>query len=241
MDPSRDLSITTTVTSDYVRYLADWMDAIARLTRPPAHIVIVGNGLSRKERELCKRLLAGAVAVRGTEFYDQPICGVAHAMNVAIERAPTAWAMMLGADDTLLRDAMDQVAWVAGSADVVQLGYEPWITGSRGWPVTYLPLNGVAALDAARIASGPSPFRKALWAQWPFPESLEASWDYGLWLGFAYLGARFRPTPRPAFRYRLRPDGHFQRVGKHRHDDLLRLRRALEAHGVEGVLHGKAS
>jgi len=230
VNPAQDLTIVTTVTGPYVRFLKDWAASIAAQEVRPARVLVIGNGLGPADRLACPGALEGAGLPR--IFFDLRWSGCGHARNFAINQVDTPWVMHLDADDCLLPDALQQVAALAETADVVSLGYRHW------WPenshgaereVTYPRLDGREALgDVPRIASGCSPFRRSLWCDWHYPEQLEASWDYGLWLGFAHLGARFRPTSRPAFRYRQWEGSHWRQVGQHRHDDLLTLRRALE-------------
>jgi len=230
LNPSAELTICTSVTGRYVEFLPAWAASIAALTTKPARVIVIGNGLGPRDR------LAAPAAVRELDcpriFFDLRFDNCGTIRNRALAQVETPWAMHLDADDVLLPDALDQVAAVAEGADVVSLGYRQWWPeNSHGYQreVVYPVLDGVQALgQVPRIASGCSPFRTALWRQWHYPEQLEAGWDYGLWLGFAHLGARFRPTPRPAFLYRQWTGSHWRMVGQHRHDDLLTLRRALE-------------
>lgn len=229
MNPSTDLTVVTTVTGPYVRFLRDWAASLAALTIDPARILVVGNGLGPTDRNTVPALLRSLDCPR--TFFDLRWAGCGHARNVAINQVETPWVMHLDADDTLLPDALEQVAAVADDADVVQLPYRQWWPhNSHGYEreVNYKPLNGLEALSADRIASGCSPFRTEFWHRWHYDEHLQASYDYSLWLGFAYLGARFRPTPRPAFLYRQWEGSLWRTVGQHHHDDLLMLRRALE-------------
>ena len=236
MNASTDLTVVTTVTSGYVKFLPEWAASIAALTTRPAAAIIVGNGLGSANRDRCMYALARCPVAGGLpsyqDFVDEPFCGCGHARNVAVDAATTRWVMHLDADDTLLPDALETIAAVGDDADVIQLGYEHWWPGNpHGYlrKRLYESCTGLEALDAKAIASGPSPFRKAFWEQWHYPEQLVSGWDLGLWLGFCHLGARFRPTKKPVFKYRQHSGSHWRRVGQHHHDDLLALRRQLEA------------
>jgi hypothetical protein len=235
VNPTEDLTIVTSVTSEYVRFLDDWAASLKAQTVPPAAVILVGNGLGGRDRDRVRLALA-ATGVGGA-FVDQSFTGCGAARNVAVRYSSTPWCSHLDADDVLLPSALEQVAALADEADVVSLGYKQWWPDNpAGYPkvVVYPSLEGMEALgDVPRIASGCSPFRRAFWEIWPYPEHLEAGWDYGLWLGFAHLGARFRPTAAPAFLYRQHPQSHWRRVGQHRHADLIGLRRRLEQYGVE--------
>ena len=246
-----DLAICTTVTANYVRFLPDWVTSIAAQTVKPAAVIVVGNGLSKGQRRAVERCVAG---VNG-QVSNHPPMNYGRARNVAVAQARGSWASHLDADDVLLPDALEQVAEIVActSADVVQLGWKPWVPGSveslrspqrttygdrdsRCPPVLYEPLDGMEALgDVPRIAPGCSPFRVAWWRRWGYVECIEAGFDTSLWLGFSHLGARFRPTMRAAFLYRQWPGSLWNQVGQHRHDDLLAVRRLLEARGVDGA------
>jgi glycosyltransferase involved in cell wall biosynthesis len=246
-----DLAICTTVTANYVRFLPDWVTSIAAQTVKPAAVVVVGNGLTKTQRRAVERCVAGV----GGKVLNVPLQNYGRVRNIAVEGTTVPWLSHLDADDVLLPDALEQVAEIVActGADVVQLGWKPWVPGSveslrspqrttygdrdsRCPPVLYEPLDGMEALGRRRrIAPGCAPFRRALWEQWPYPEHLLASFDYGLWLGMAALGARFRPTMRAAFLYRQWPGSLWNQVGQHRHDDLLAVRRLLESEGVAGA------
>lgn len=229
MNPATDLTIVTTATGPYVHFLREWAASIRSLASPPAFIVIAGNGLSRAHRQAA---VAALEIARLGRFVDLPATTCGAARNLAVSEAETRWVMHLDADDVLLPTAMKEIAAVGDAADVVSLGYEHWWPHNpHGFPrkLAYPSLDGLAALKAARICSGCSPFRVEMWQHWRYPEHLQASWDYGLWLGFAHLGARFRPTRLPAFRYRQWGGSHWKRVGQRVHNDLLLLRRELEA------------
>lgn len=232
MNPSTDLTIVTTVTSGYVKFLPDWAESIAALTTRPAGLFVVGNGLGPTNR--LRAVMAAAAAVKGDTtmgfFLDLPFTGCGTARNAAVAKALTRWVMHLDADDTLLPDALETIAAVGDDADVIQLGYDHWWPGNpHGYPRKrlYEPCTGLEALDAKAIASGCSPFRKTMWEQWHYPEQLVSGWDLALWLGFSHLGARFRPTKKPAFRYRQWGGSHWRRVGQHNHDALIQLRHRL--------------
>jgi hypothetical protein len=234
MDVSTDLTVVTTVTSPYVRFLGDWASSLKAQTVRPAAVLIVGNGLGRQGRLRATAQLEGLPG----RCVDLPLMGFGAARNAAIAQVTTPWCSHLDSDDVLLPDALAQVATLADGADVVSLGYQQrWPGNAHGYPrtVLYQALDGLAALKAPRIASGCSPFRREMWVKWPYVERLASGWDLSLWLGLARLGARFRPTTRPAFLYTQWPGSHWRRVGQYRHEDLLQLRRLLEAEGVEGA------
>ena len=229
MNPATDLTIVTTATPEYVRFLADWVTSVAGQTLPPASVLILGNGLSKTDRSGIRATIrkAGLTA----ELVGEAPCSPGRARNLVVALATTPWVMHLDADDMLFREGLYYVAAVTEEADVISLAYQQWWRERHHYEraVGYEPCDGLQALQAGRIASGCSPFRVALWTQWHYPEHLQASWDYGLWLGFAHLGARFRPTARPVFRYRQWEGSHWRRVGAHRREDFVTLRGELEA------------
>src|SRR6185369_4559096 len=116
-----------------------------------------------------------------------------------VSLSETPWVMHLDADDTLLPWAVEEFQQIAPNADVIQSGYRRTghlMAGPSRKERIYKGADGLKALDLSSICSGVSPFRRSLWEQSPYRTDMLGAWDTALWIGFARLGARFRPTTR---------------------------------------------
>lgn len=199
---------------NYGQYLDEWADSILALNTKPRRIVIVDNGSTddspRQIQQAAEKLRAAGLEVV-THRIERVNFGAAR--NVAVELAgDVEWVSHFDCDDTLMPFALDDTAELAPEADVIPWGYER--TGDlKAGPKTlsrvYRPSRGESTLQSGSPASGPSPFRKKLWEQAPYPENMIGGWDTALWIGFAHLNARFVPTKRPVFNYRQHKDSIF--------------------------------
>ncbi len=196
-------AVTTTVGGTYSRYVADWADSISAQTVQPDQVVIVDNRSDDPDtvRKAANRLGAELVVL------DRQV-NWGRARNIAIARTSTVWVQHFDVDDTMYPHALEETFQVIADqpeTDVVQWGWDKdW--GTRPHQRLYRPYDGTEILNVGPKAAGVSPFRRALWEQAPYDDLLEGAWDTGLWLGFAHLGARFRPTSQPCFRYRQHRD-----------------------------------
>jgi hypothetical protein len=180
----------------------------------PARVCIFTHGLI--DDKLQAERVKGILEQHGIPCivrHDERIWDFGSARNHAVAMAETDWVMHLDADDTLTPDALNEIRQIMVSdADVIQAGYELSGTGfgiGPHRPRLYEGGDGVAVLDLASIASGCSPFRRSLWQQSPYRIDMHGAWDVALWIGFARLGARFRPTRRAVFQYRQHDDSLF--------------------------------
>lgn len=207
------LAIVTTC-AGYGRYLPDWAASVAGLSLKPAEVALVTHG-SDADREAGAAAVAvvQAAGIPARQEHSPTRLDFGAARNRAVALTTTEWVMHLDADDTVLPHCLDDVAALAPDADVVTVGYErtgDLDSGPRLRRKTYRSLTGHMALVNPTPASGCSPFRRALWERAPYLEGvLQGGWDTALWLGFAHLGARFRPTSRPGFHYRQHADSLF--------------------------------
>lgn len=210
----RDLAIVSSC-SGYGIYLRDWAKSIANLTTKPGEVVLVIHGSAADEEHApgVRDILAAAgIPHRVHCVTERMDFGAARNLAVSLSTAP--WVMHFDCDDMLLPHAVDDIAAIAPTADVVSLGYErggDLKSGPANPRRLYSTLNGLEALDATAPASGVSPFRRELWEKSPYRLGMKGAWDTALWIGFARLGARFRPTTRPAFIYRQHGDSVFNR------------------------------
>lgn len=206
-----DLTIVTSCIH-YGKYLPMWAESIVAQTVYPGRVCIFTHGAFDDAR----------AARRIQQYFDahQVVCDIMHrseqlnfgtARNHAVAMSSSDWVMHFDADDLLLPYALEEFQEIAPSADVIQAGYICYGAQLRmpNIPRLYQSADGLAALDLHRLASGNSLFRRSLWEQAPYREDLIGAWDTALWIHFAHLGARFRPTTRPVFQYRQHADSVF--------------------------------
>jgi len=212
-----DLTVVTSC-HNYGKYLQEWSTSIINSSVRPGAVRIFTHGnpsdeiLARNMVNHMKKLRIDAEHVHVREVLD---FGVAR--NRAIAMAETGWVMHFDADDTLMAGGIEACMVASVDADVVQAGYER--TGGAGLGPTrrarlYQGADGLAALDLPAICSGNSPFRKSLWEKSPYREDMMGAWDTALWIGFARIGARFRPAQKAVFYYRMHADSVFNKRKK---------------------------
>jgi len=211
----------TIVTSciHYGKYLAAWAESIRNQIIKPGAICIFTHGMEND------RVIAQSVVGRlnrngfvATHIHHVGALDLGTARNNAVAMAQTEWVMHLDADDTLLPWAVREFMAVAPDADVIQSGYvrsgRMYMGAAGRKERIYRGADGLDALQLPSISSGCSPFRKSLWLQRPYRTDMLGAWDTALWLGFARLGARFRPTKRAVFSYFQHPDSVFNKRRK---------------------------
>ncbi len=212
------LTIVSSCAGDYSRYLAEWASSIDDLRQRPGAVRLFTHG-----DEVCR--IQGALAIgilqdRGFDArhaHDAKRLDFGTARNRAVEMAETEWVMHLDCDDQIMPHALEDFASIAPAADVIAAGYErsgDLASGPSNRRRLYSSTTGLQALEAAAPCSGVSPFRRSLWERSPYRTDMVGAWDTALWIGFARLGARFRPTKRPVFWYRQHADSVFNRRRK---------------------------
>jgi hypothetical protein len=201
-----DLAVVTCVGGNYARYLDDWARSILAQTVKPAQVAIVDNACDDPD-EVCRVAeMVGARLVRLDRFVNY-----GRARNIAVSLTDCEWVQHFDCDDTMLPWALEETAQVLKDnpdADVIQWGWKKTVDGKTETR-NYRALDGLQVLKTQAKGAGPSPFRRAMWERAPYDDSLEAAWDTGLWIGFGYLGATFRPTKRLCFDYRQHADSVF--------------------------------
>jgi glycosyltransferase involved in cell wall biosynthesis len=171
------------------------------------------------------RVIAQSVVARlnrngfvATHIHQTSLLDLGTARNCAVEMAETEWVMHLDADDTLLPGGIRECQAVAADADVIQAGYvrsgRAYMGSAGRKERIYRGATGLEALQLPSICSGCSPFRKSLWKQRPYRTDMLGAWDTALWLGFARLNARFRPTKHAVFSYFQHADSVFNKRRK---------------------------
>lgn len=210
-----NLTIVSSCAGNYSRYLDEWADSIIALDRKPGRVCLFTHGDEENQR-------AGLAAIAKIEAAGIPArfeweatrLDFGSARNRAVAMAETEWVMHLDCDDQIMPHALDDVAAIAPSADVVAMGYErsgDLKSGPSNRLRLYSDTTGLKALDAAAPCSGVSPFRRSFWEASPYRTDMFGAWDTALWIGFARNGARFRATRRPCFWYRQHADSIFNR------------------------------
>lgn len=212
-----ELTIVTSCTGGYGKYLREWADSIIAQTMKPARIVIITHGsddaiFGRVAFEYLKARLA-PLCVTISWFHEPDRMDFGVARNCAVANADTEWVMHFDCDDMLYPTAVEDFQRLSYKADVVSAGYT--MAGShlprsvQKRERLYRNATGRAALDLPSLASGISPFRRSFWEASPYRTDMVGAWDTALWIGFAKLGARFVATQRAAFKYRQHSDSIF--------------------------------
>lgn len=202
----------------YGQYLEDWATSILALKQRPGAVRIFTHGSPEDQLfgdRAFARLAAAGLDARHDHSPERLDFGTAR--NRAVAMSSSEWVMHLDADDQLMPHALGDFAKLAPVADVIGAGYER--SGDlRAGPVNkrriYAASTGLEALEAVAPCSGVSPFRRSFWDRSPYRTDMRGAWDTALWIGFAKLGARFRPTERPVFWYRQHADSLFNRRRK---------------------------
>lgn len=204
----------TIVTScvGYGKYLHEWATSIINQSVKPGRVCIFTHGSQKDSLQgstAMMRLIGAGIASYHAHSDDRLDLGVAR--NRAVELAESEWVMHLDTDDMLFPDAVNNLQRCNGDADVVQAGYTRvgQIAGMSTKTRLYTGADGLAALDLPSLASGNSMFRRSFWEQSPYRTDMLGAWDTVLWLGFAHIGARFRPSTIPIFQYRQHMDSVF--------------------------------
>lgn len=212
-----DLTIVTSCVN-YGKYLPEWTASVMSQTVRAGAIRIFTHG-SAADKEAGQKAfqVMSKLNVDVIHEHSDTLLDFGVARNRAVAMANTEWVMHFDADDTLMPWGIEELMKVAPTCDVVQAGYER--TGGAGLGPTrrarlYTGADGVDALDLPAICSGNSPFKKSLWEQAPYRTDMLGAWDTALWIGFARIGARFRPATKPVFYYRMHADSIFNKRKK---------------------------
>jgi hypothetical protein len=204
-----ELSIVTSASNGYGRYLPEWADSIAGLVTQPTMVAIAHTESERPFVERAVARLSGT-RVLTREVPGDPNVGVLR--NAAVALSDTEWVQHLDCDDLAMPHMLCDVAKLAPEADVVAMGYErtgDLAAGPKNLRRIYADTRGESTLKSTAPASGVSPFRRSFWERSPYRTDMIGGWDTALWLGFAHMNARFVATRRPCFWYRQHADSVF--------------------------------
>lgn len=210
-----ELAVVSSCAGNYGQYLEDWASSILKLTRAPAEVRLFTHGseeVARLGRATIARIAAAGIPASWQHSAERLDFGTAR--NRAVAMSSSEWVMHLDCDDEIMPHALEDAAAIAPGADVIAFGYErsgDLAAGPSNRRRLYSSTTGLQALEAAAPCSGVSPFRRSFWERWPYRTNMLGAWDTSLWIGFARLGARFRPTRRPCFWYRQHADSIFNR------------------------------
>lgn len=208
---------------NYGKYIADWATGILSQTRKPDLVCFYNNG-STDETSLSAQLWGAKFTDHGIRFRydegDKVDFGVAR--NKCIEMADTDWAMHHDVDDILLEHALEDWEKLSVDADVVQFGL-------IGFPLTewynHRQYKHIQLYESCAAAGSSSPFRLSMFPR--YREDLPSSWDTFLWVDFAKKGARFVPTTRPCYKYRVHSDSIFHNK-KQEEKNMLNIKAKAE-------------
>lgn len=213
-----ELAVVSSCCGSYGKYLEEWASSILKLTRAPSEVRLFTHGSEEVGRlGLAAIARLDAAGLPASWEHSAALLDLGSARNRAVAMSSSEWVMHLDCDDQIMPHALEDCAAIAPGADVIAMGYErsgDLAAGPTNRRRLYSSTTGLEALDAAAPCSGVSPFRRAFWERWPYRTNMLGAWDTSLWIGFARLGARFRPTRRPCFWYRQHADSIFNKRRK---------------------------
>lgn len=198
--PVTDLAVVTAAWGGYGRFLPEWAESVAAQSVFPAQAVIVDSGLTDPALARTAVDVLADVGIEATLLGPVPHRGMGAALNLAVAHTATHWVIRLDADDVLLPWAVEDVAELTASADVVAIGAR---IGDDERLFPDVTTEGILARQMGSYSA--SAFRRDFWQRRPYIEAND--WiDSVFWVGLAHLGARFVPTTRAGFVYRQHPD-----------------------------------
>jgi len=173
------LSVVTVASDAYADYLPRWAASVAALETQPDEVVI---GVQSVPAVLP---LHAYTLVMLDGDYD-----FAAWYNRVIDSTTSEWVAWIGSDDAYRPHALDGIE--RDDADVVAFGLQ-YDTGQTWMPSP--TRTDVLRMQSNVVPCG-SPFRRRLWEAYPFRSEFNPLMDWGLWAGFAAIGARFAATGR---------------------------------------------
>lgn len=214
------IAVVTSAWGTYWRFLPTWIQSVAGQTRKPDLVTIVDAGLERDPG--LRRLLEASV--ENWQIVHVPYRGMGAARNAAVAHSKADWVMHLDADDVLLPHALADAEKVAKSgADVVSIGMR-----ENGRDITFPRASRQSVLRGELACFSCAMFRRSLWVKRPYITTND--WvDSALWLGFAQVGAVFKPTRNVGAVYVKHPDSFSKKLTPQEKEaakvQFLRLRR----------------
>lgn len=164
----------------YPEKLNGWIESIQQLNRKPDEVVLV----------LWDQIVVDDLNLDGIKVVAwSGDFEYSNMMNLAIQNCDTNWIAWIGVDDRYRPHALDKID--SCQADVLALGFE-YDTGQL-WTPAKTTADEILSLRANMIPCG-SPFRKWLWEQIPFDQSIAPFDDWIFWLGTALSEATYDAT-----------------------------------------------
>lgn len=164
----------------YPEKINGWVAAVRDLHRQPDEIVLV----------LWDQIVLDDLDLDGVKVIGwSGDFEYSNMMNRAIENCNTDWIAWIGIDDRYRPWALNKLDET--DADVLALGFQ-YDTGQIWSPNKTNP-EEILSMRANMIPCG-SPFRKWLWEEIPFDQSIAPSDDWVFWLGTAISGATYDTT-----------------------------------------------
>lgn len=184
----------------HIRYLKECLDSIYAQTRRPDEIFVVNDMNALTTKELAK--LVPENASRIPYMYRAPWkLGIAHAFNFCVALAGTDFVIMLGADDTLEPDVIEQCLDAIDRVENPDMTYY-WfgIKYSDGREDQFVPCNGAMVSKNLWKMTGGFPTESAVGA----PDTMYIS-TFGYGRRFPNL-VKFECVnrDRPLYNYRVR-------------------------------------
>jgi hypothetical protein len=179
------LAISTTIgvvsiCHGYPEKINGWVASVRNLERKPDEVVLVlWTGIDRTHLDL-----DGIKVIDWNEDF-----AFSDMFNKGITNCNTEWIAWIGIDDRYRKHAFNKIDSI--DADVLALGFQ-YDTGQIWSPSKTNP-EEILSMRANMIPCG-SPFKKWLWEEIPFDQSIAPSDDWVFWLGTAISGATYETT-----------------------------------------------
>lgn len=181
--------VTVAYGDTYRRFLPEWADSIRALHTSPDEIVIATDDVE-DTRQHIGDLPATLVPIQGTHRHHPQVY-----VNQAIAASSSEWITKMDVDDLFYPHALDDVQH--GDGDVTTFGIMVGTMALASRPVTS---EQILNTPENLVFSG-SPFRRWLWIAAPFRDMIYEDWAF--WRAAAKQHARFIPTGRVDYHYRL--------------------------------------
>lgn len=225
--------VTATYAGDDPRHLAEAIDSVVASTHRPLQLLIACDGPMGTDSDA---MLASYTAAHPwIEVHHLPgPAGPAAARNGVLPMCRGDYVALLDADDAMVPERIDeQIAYVeehgldlaASWLQVVDAdGVEAEV---RRFPTDWREVRAKAAYYCP-TANTAALFRRAVLADFRYPEDLTVGEDYRLWVELMRQGRRIGNVPRPLTRYRTGGNYFARRRGlRYAASDLATKVRAL--------------
>jgi hypothetical protein len=195
--------VTVAYGTTYQRFLPDWANAVAALETRPDQITIVGDDIDFDILYAISTILGDFDYITS---HTQPKNHPQILINEAIEATETDWICKMDVDDLIFPHALTGLN--GRDCDVFMFGI---LVGQKSMFPS--PVDAEAILNSPHnmVFSG-SPYRRALWEANPYRDMIYEDWAF--WIEAAKNGARFTPSGRIDYEYRLHEDNISEKCDK---------------------------